>query len=200
MKFCACTIVLQCYVSVRDGNKATLPLIMVWCPALRKCTQPILNEKHRKLSISNSDLVLTASQIHESSPFFKLWWFFLKLHLTQWTIDQYTLATLNIVMIVTKILLWTSKQCTCDNCSLFVNQSKQEQLGFKILTKKTKQNNYSQLLHSDNKWITTISLFSLFLWHCYYNLQTEKRIYIVLNFPNNYMANVLISNLEKQSN
>lgn len=25
----------------------------------------------------------------------------------------------------------------CDNCSLFVNQSKQEQLGFKILTKKT---------------------------------------------------------------
>lgn len=77
MKFCACTIVLQCYISVRDGNKATLPLIMVWCPALRKCTQPFLNEKHRKLSISNSDLVLTASQIHESSPFFKLWWFFL---------------------------------------------------------------------------------------------------------------------------
>lgn len=26
-------------------------------------------------------------------------------------IDQYTLAKLNIVMIVTKILLWTSKQC-----------------------------------------------------------------------------------------
>lgn len=104
MKFCACTIVLQCYVSVRDGNKATLPHIMVWCPALRKCTQPILNEKHRKLSISNSDLVLTASQIHESSPFFKLWWFFFKFHLTQWTIDQYTLATLNIVMIVTWLL------------------------------------------------------------------------------------------------
>lgn len=124
MKFCACTIVLQCYVSVRDGNKATLPLIMVWCPALRKCTQPILNEKHRKLSISNSDLVLTASQIHESSPFFKLWWFFFKLHLTQWTIDQYTLATLNIVMIVTKILLWTSKQCVITAPYLWIKVNK----------------------------------------------------------------------------
>lgn len=177
MKFCACTIVLQCYVSVRDGNKATLPLIMVWCPALRKCTQPILNEKHRKLSISNSDLVLTASQIHESSPFFKLWWFFLKLHLTQWTIDQYTLATLNIVMIVTKILLWTSKQCVITAPYLWIKVNKNS-LASKSSQKKQKQNKYSQLLHSDNKWITTISLFSLFLWHCYYNLQTEKRIYI----------------------
>lgn len=177
MKFCARTIVLQCYVSVRDGNKATLPHIMVWCPALRKCTQPILNEKHRKLSISNSDLVLTASQIHESSPFFKLWWFFLKLHLTQWTIDQYTLATLNIVMIVTKILLWTSKQCVITAPYLWIKVNKNS-LASKSSQKKQKQNNYSQLLHSDNKWITTISLFSLFLWHCYYNLQTEKRIYI----------------------
>lgn len=124
MKFCACTIVLQCYVSVRDGNKATFPLIMVWCPALRKCTQPFLNEKHRKLSISNSDLVLTASQIHESSPFFQIMMIFLKLHLTQWTIDQHTLAKLNIVMIVTKILLWTSKQCVITAPYLWIKVNK----------------------------------------------------------------------------
>lgn len=124
---------------------------------------------------------------------------FLKLHLTQWTIDQYTLAKLNIVMIVTKILLWTSKQCVITAPYLWIKVNKNS-LASKSSQKKQKQNNYSQLLHSDNKWITTISLFSLFLWHCYYNLQTEKRIYIVLIFPNNYMPNVLISNLEKQSN
>lgn len=176
MKFCACTIVLQCYVSMRDGNKATLPLIMVWCPALRKCTQPFLNEKHRKLSISNSDLVLTASQIHESSPFFKLWWFFKNCIWLNELIDQYTLAKLNIVMIVTKILLWTSKQCVITAPYLWIKVNKNS-LASKSSHKKQKQNNYSQLLHSDNKWITTISLFSLFLWHCYYNLRTEKRIY-----------------------
>lgn len=176
MKFCACTIVLQCYVSVRDGNKATLPLIMVWCPALRKCTQPILNEKHRKLSISNSDLVLTASQIHESSPFFKLWWFFLKLHLTQWTIDQYTLATLNIVMIVTKILLWTSKQCVITAPYLWIKVNKNS------LASKSSQKNQNKTITA-NCYTLTInesqqSHFSLYFYDTVIIICRQRKEYI----------------------
>lgn len=159
MKFCACTIVLQCYVSMMDGNKATLPPIMVWCPALRKCTQPFLNEKHRKLSISNSDLVLTASQIHESSPFFQIMMIFFKIafdSMNYWSIHTCKIKYCHDCY--KNIVRDISKQCVITAPYLWIKVNKNS-LASKSSQKKQKQNNYSQLLHSDNKWITTISLF-----------------------------------------
>lgn len=64
----------------------------------------------------------------------------------------------------------------CDNCSLFVNQSKQEQLGFQILTKKQKQNNYSQLLHSDNE--SQQSHFSLYFYDTVIIICRQRKEYI----------------------
>lgn len=87
----------------------------------------------------------------------------------------------------------------CDNCSLFVNQSKQEQLGFKILTKKNKNKTITANCYTLTINESQQSHFSLYFYDTVIIICRQRKEYI-LNFPNNYMPNVLISNLEKQSN
>lgn len=124
--------------------------------------------------------------------------FFLNcMHLTQWTIDQYTLATLNIVMIVTKILLWTSKQCVITAPYLWIKVNKNS------LASKSSQKTKNKTITA-NCYTLTInesqqSHFSLYFYDIVIIICRQRKEYI-LNFPNNYMPNVLISNLEKQSN